>query len=173
MLQHIVKIVPSVLVLVPLSGAEQRAPDLSGNWVLVTVTAASGRGSDTPQVNPDTRTAVNTASGAAFNCGRECTIVHKGQTLTIDKALLGSDNTPAPAVTLELNDRQMSVIDSFSPTREIPVRAKLIGNKLEIISSTGSRAVTQSIAIDTAQLVVVTSFNRDAARPVTLRYRKK
>ncbi len=120
-----------------------------------------------------TQTTLTTVSGAAFNCGRECTIVHKGQMLMIDEALLGSDKTVAPTVTLHLDGRKISVVDSFNPQREIPVTAMWNGERLEIISSTGSRTVTQSVTLEAGELVVVTAFNRDAARPVTFRYRKK
>jgi hypothetical protein len=115
----------------------------------------------------------NAVSGAGFNCGRECTIVHKGQTLTIAKALLGWDATPVPAVRLQLDGRQISVADPFTPNRQIPVTAKWNGDKLDITSSAGSYSVTQSVSITAGQLVVVTSVNRPAAQPVTFKYKKK
>jgi hypothetical protein len=164
-----------VLILLPVSGTAQSRPNLSGDWTLVSATTSGTRGPREPDSSSgraERPTTSNTASGAAFNCGRQCTIVQKGQTLTIDKALLGTSTTPAPAVTLQVDGRQLSVVDSFSPRREIPVTATWNGNRLEIVSSTGSRTVTQSLAIEAGQLVVVTSFTRDAARPVTFRYRK-
>jgi hypothetical protein len=158
-----------VAVLVPLSGAAQSRPNLSGNWVLVSATASgTGRGENSSGERPIKS---NTASGAAFNCGRECTIVHKGQALTIDKALLASNPNPAPAVTLQLNGRQMSVLDSFNPPREIPVTAKWNGNKLEITSTMG-RMTTQLVTVDASELVVVTSSGTDGPR-VTLKYKKR
>jgi len=164
-------------VLVPQSGAAQRRPDLSGNWVLVKATSAGGgrakEKSGTPKASDEVYTTTTVVSGAAFNCGSECTILQKGQTLTVDKAHLASTPTPAPAVTLHLDGRQMSVVDSFSPSREIPVMAKWNGDKLEITTSTGSHAYTQLISLEGTQLVVVTSSNFGADQPVTFRYKKK
>jgi len=93
--------------------------------------------------------------------------------LTVDKAHLASHPTPAPAVTLHLDGRQTSVVDSFSPRREIPVTAKWNGDKLEITSSTGLHTITQLVSIEATQLVVVTSVNIEADQPVTFKYKKK
>jgi hypothetical protein len=57
--------------------------------------------------------------------------------LTIEKALLGSNATPAPPVTLDLDGRQRPVVDSFSPPRELPVTAAWSGNTIEITTATG------------------------------------
>jgi hypothetical protein len=175
MFREIVASLVAVAVLVPLSGAAQRPPDLSGDWVLVTATTPAARTigrSGTPQASGEVHT-TNTVSGAAFNCGSECTIVQKGQMLTVDKAHLASHPTPAPAVTLHLDGRQTSVVDSFSPRREIPVTAKWNGDKLEITSSTGLHTITQLVSIEATQLVVVTSVNIEADQPVTFKYKKK
>lgn len=176
MLTTILASLGSVLVFMPVAGGAQRRPDLSGDWVLVRATTTRVRSTGqagSPQATGETPTTSTTVSGAAFNCGRECTITHKGQTLTIDKALLGSDGKPVPAVTLQLDGRQIAVPDSFNPGGKIPMIAKWNGDKLEIISSTGPLTATQSLALDAAQLVVVTSFNRPSAQPVTFRYKKK
>jgi len=176
MFREIVASLVAVAVLVPLSGAAQRPPDLSGHWVLVTATTAVARTTGrpgTPQASGEVHTTSNTASGAAFNCGSECTIVQKGQMLTVDKAHLDSSPTPAPAVTLRLDDHQLSVVDSFSPKRKIPVTAKWNGDKLEITSSTGSHTITQLVSIEATQLVVVTSVDIGTVSPVTFKYTKK
>ncbi|MBZ5499623.1 MAG: hypothetical protein LAP85_24760 [Acidobacteriia bacterium] len=186
MFREIVASLVAVAVLVPLSGAAQRPPDLSGHWVLVTATAfAGGRGTGrpgTPQASGEVHTTSTTVSGAAFNCGTECTIVQKGQMLTVDKAHLASRPTPAPAVTLHLDGRQTSVIDSFAatfkggptnPRREIPVTAKWNGDTLEITSSTGLHTFTQLLSIEEKQLVVVTLIDIESAPPVTFKYKKK
>ena len=165
-----------VLVLLPVSATAQSRPNLSGDWVLVSATTSGARGTGeagTADASGERPIRSNTAGGAVFNCGRECTIVHKGQMLTIDKALLGSNTTPAPAVTLQVDGRPTSVLDSFSPNREIPVTAKWNGNKLEITGSTGSHTVTQLVFLDATQLVVVTSFDIAAAQPVTFIYKSK
>jgi hypothetical protein len=168
----------AVAVLVPVSGTAQRRPDLSGHWVLVTATTTGGRTkekSGTPKASGEVPTTSTTVSGAAFNCGSECTILQKGPTLTVDQAHLGSNPKPAPAVTLSLDGSQTSVIDSFNPDspRKIPVTAKWDGSKLEITSATGSHAYTQLVSIEAAQLVVVTSINIEGGQPLTLRYKKK
>jgi hypothetical protein len=168
--------VASLIVLFPVSPDAQGPPDFSGDWVLVKATTLGGRPSGkavAPTTSDETSTSSNTLSGAAFNCGRGCTIHHKGQTLTVEAALLGSDVKPAPSVTLQLDGRRMSVIDSFSPKRQLPVTAKWNGAKLEITTSPGPYTVTQSLGVDAAQLVVVTSVDRPSERPVTLRYAKK
>ena len=131
-----------------------------------------------PNARGEHRIAAFVFSGAPFNCGRECTIVHKGQTLRIDRAYLASDPTPAPAVTLQLNGRPRSVVDSFSPWREIPATAQRIGDRLKISSSTsttsmGEYTITQFVFIEATQLVVVTSVNIDDFPPMTFRYKKK
>ena len=171
--------VVAVSVLVPKSGVAQRRPDLSGNWVLAKATSAGGgrtkEKSGSPKASGEVPTTSTTVSGAAFNCGSECTIIQKGQTLTVDKGYLASMPTPAPAVTLQLDGHQASVIDSFNPNprRPIPVTAKWNSDKLEIISSTGAHTITQLVSIEGAQLVVVTSSNFEGAQPVTFRYKKK
>ena len=165
-----------VLAMVPLSSAAQRPPNFTGDWVLVSATTSGtgGRGeAGTSKPSGERRTTSNTASGAAFNCGRECTIAHKGQTLTIDNALLAENPAAAPAVTLPLDGRQTAVVDSFNPGRQIPATGKWNGDKLAITTSTGSIAFTQLLSIEAAQLVVVTSVNREGSSPLTLRYKRK
>jgi hypothetical protein len=166
----------AVLVTLPFASSAQRSPNFSGDWVLVSATTSGTRGrgeAETSKASGQRPTMSNTASGAAFNCGRECTIVHKGQALTIDKALLASNTTAAPAVTLQLDGGQTPVVDSFNPGRKIPATAKWDGDKLQITSPTGARALTQLLSIEAAQLVVVTSAAFEGSSPVTLRYRRK
>jgi hypothetical protein len=94
--------------------------------------------------------------------------------LTLEKALLGSNATPAPPVTLDLDGRQRPVVDSFSPPRELPVTAAWSGDTIEITTATGrSMTTTQIVSIEVGQLVVVTRVNIADAAPVTLRYRKE
>lgn len=165
----------SLLVLTPLQGAAQRPPDFSGDWVLASATTTGGRAtaqSGKSEAGP-TPIRSNAVSGAPLNCGRECRIVHKGQMLTIEKAFLASRQTSAPAVVLQIDGRQRSVVDAFSPSREIPVTAKWNGAKLEVSGSTGAHTITQSVSVEGTELVVITSVNIDSASPVTFRYKKK
>lgn len=175
----------TALVLGPISGAAQRRPDFSGVWVLVEAlaggpgrSAPDGASSEGPR-----RTSSTTISGAPFNCGRECTISQKGQTLTIEDAQLadypGKDRTqPTPAVTLHLDGRQAEVVDSFSPPRQLPVTARWEGNKVRIESGgAASRSVawTQVLSLDSGQLVVVssTNINGESRGETTFKYRQK
>jgi len=122
----------------------------------------------------------DTISGAAFNCGRECTITHKGQTLTIDNAQLadypGRDKSlRTPAVTLHLDGRQDAVVDSFNPHLKISVTAKWQGHQLQIDSLRDPLAATQLISLDGTQLVVVSArfLNGERRYEMTFKYKKK
>jgi len=160
----------ALLVFVPDRGAAQRPPDLSGDWVLVSATSSGGRlrgGAEVPTARGEQRISANTVSGAPFNCGRQCTIIHKGRTLTVDRAYLASNATPAPTVMLQLDGRQRSVVDSFSPSREIPATAQWAGDRLKITSSTPTSLRGE------LTFVVVTSVNIDGDAPVTFKYKKK
>jgi hypothetical protein len=168
--------VTGLLVLVPLSSTAQRPPNFSGDWVLISVTTSgAGRrgGAEPSNASGERRITSNTASGAAFNYGRECTIVHNGQTMTIDKALLAPETAAAAAVTLQMDGRQAPVVDSFSRGRKIPATAKWTGDKLEITSPTGSIAITQVLSIEAAELGVVTSVSLEGNTAVTSKYRRK
>ena len=85
----------SGFVLLSTSGLAQSKSDFSGQWelteALVTGASRDGTTSDKPR-----RTTSTTISGAPVNCGRGCTISQKGQTLTIDHALLGGDAKDKP-----------------------------------------------------------------------------
>ena len=86
-IRSILATITAVTALVPLLAAAQRPPDFSGDWVLVSATSSGGGGrgaAGETDTRGDHRVTSNTVSGAAFNCGRGCTIVHKGQTLRID-----------------------------------------------------------------------------------------
>lgn len=163
-----------VVALVPLSGLAQNRPNFSGDWVLVSATTSgASRGEATPSPAAGERpTQSNTASGAAFNCGRECSIVHKGATLAIDKALLASRTEAALAVTVQLDGRERPVPDSFNPGREIPAMATWSGGTLVITSKTGSITMTQRLSLVAAQLVVVTDDSVSESR-VTYKYKKE
>ena len=164
----------SVIVVVLLLVGGQSAPNLSGDWVLATATASGGRSTGAgaaPQPAEERPTTSHTTSGAAFNCGRECRIVHKAQTLTVENALLASATSPAPAVTLQLNGQETSVVNSFGPGGQIPTTATWNGAKLEIASKMGPMGITQVLSMEGTQLVVVTSGDRGPR--TTLKYKKK
>lgn len=68
-------------------------PNLSGEWSLASATLNVGSGEQ-----PTTQFV---SDYSAFNCGRECRIVYKGSTLTIENAKLDDGATAArPTVTI-------------------------------------------------------------------------
>jgi hypothetical protein len=148
----------------------QRSPDLSGRWEFAGgITTSSRTSSD----NTPRSTTSNTISGAAFNCGRECTILQKGQTLTIADAHLAARPNPAQAITIRIDGRPAAVTDTFSPSRALSVTAKWNGEKLEVATASGAHTVRQTIYLDAKELVVVTAVEIGDIKPVTFRYRKK
>lgn len=163
------------IALSPAPGPAQDQPNLSGDWVLVAATTSGptrAPGSvETRQPGQERPIGSYTVSGAPFNCGRACTIVHKVETLIIDEALLGSDATPAPVVVLHLDGRSASVVDSFNSRLQIPMTAGWNGNEVEIATADGRHR--QVIFLDAAQLVVVTTTRIGDAQPVTFRYRRR
>ena len=157
----------------------QRRPDFSGHWVLAEALVTGATRGSTEAIGPRPTT-VNTISGAAFNCGRECTIAHKEQTLTIENAQLaeykGKDKSlVTPPLTLRLDGREAEVIDTFSPARTIPAAATWKGRTLTIETRSGSRTVNQSLSLDSTQLVVVVvdTFDGERMSTVTFKYKKK
>ena len=172
------------LVLLPISGLAQRQPNLSGHWELVEA-LATGPGRDGTASDKPRPTTSTTISGAPFNCGRGCTIVQKGQTLTIDNAQLAGGpkekgQTP-PAVTLHLDGRQAKVVDSFNwqAARELPVTARWDGSTVRIESvDHGTFATltwTQLLSLEDGHLVVLTTSTRNGESRwgTTFRYRKR
>lgn len=153
-------------VLLSTSGLAQRKPDFSGQWelteALVTGASRDGTTSDKPR-----RTTSTTISGAPVNCGRGCTISQKGQTLTIDHALLGGDakDKQPPPVTFSLDGRERNVVDTFNPSRELPVTARWDGVKVRVeTTERGAFATiqwTQVLSIEDGHLVVVSTSTRD------------
>ena len=180
-LQSIFVSLVAASVLVPAVTSAQRKPDFSGEWVLVeslatgSTRASSGAGSGR-------RSTSNTISGAAFNCGRECTITQKGQTLTISNAQLadyaGKDKSrPTPSLTLRLDGREAEVVNTFSPDSKIVVTTNWDGIKIQIDSGRPPSSIrrTQVLSIEGAQLVVDNvAFIQGERRPeLTLKYRRK
>jgi hypothetical protein len=163
----------------PVSAQKPRPTDFSGDWVWVeSLVIGSTRSGETPAGG--VRSSVNTSSGAAFNCGRECTILHKRDTLTVDNARLGGDakqpSAKTPAVTFRIDGREVEVVDSFSPHRKLAAAAKWVGNQLEISSgSTPSFSPwTQTLSIEEGHLVVVHARTVNGERhQVRMKYRKK
>ena len=163
----------SVLAVLPLSGEAQRRPDFSGHWVLVEA-LVSGRGRDGAASEGPRRTTSTTISGAAFNCGRGCTITQKGGTLTIAGAqLAGSDpSSPVPSVTLRLSGGASNVPDSFNPPRELSVITKWQGHGLEIQTGPPDPALKQMLTIEKNELHVVTTNLRHDSQ-TSFRYARR
>ena len=163
-----------------LAAQAPRTPNFSGTWVWVESRLNSaGRSGETPAGGA--RSPVHTSSGAAFNCGRECTIAQKGATLTIDNAQLadykGKDPSErTPSVTFRIDGREAEVVDSFNPSRKLSATAKWDGNKLQIATGRGSSSFprTQILSLEEGNLVVVhiATVSGEPVR-VTMKYRKK
>jgi len=166
----------------PMSAEAQRRPDFSGHWILVDG-QVSGAARDSSKPAADQRpTITTTISGSPFNCGRECTITQKGQTLTIADARLadypGRDKSqPTPAVTIDVDGRTTRVVDSFSPSRQLPVSARWDGDRLRIESQPPESAVAriQVLSLKPGVMVVVssTTINGEAHDQTTFTYRRK
>lgn len=184
-LRRMVCATAGVLALLTVEPEAQRLPNLSGHWELVEA-LATGPGRDGTVSDKPRPTTSTTISGAPFNCGRGCTIVQKGQTLTIDNAQLadipGRDKTrPPPSMAFHVNGQQMKVVDSYNwdPPREMPVTARWDGDKVRIETvDHGAMATltwTQLLSLEDGQLVVVTTSIRDGQprSGTTFRYRKK
>lgn len=161
------------LLLAPIPAGAQLATDFSGTWELVSAAAPGARGAGRGG-NGSNSISSNTMSGAPFNCGRRCTIAQRGAMLVVDQAYLGSATTPAPAVTLHLDGRQEDVVDSFSPSRQIPATAQWVGEELEITSATSSQKskLMQHLSIEGGQLVVVNAIDIPGVQAVTFKYKK-
>lgn len=130
----------------------QRRPDFSGTWVFLeaeaTVTRSGGRGP----------VRVLEVSGAAFNCGAQCTIVQNARTLTVSRP--APENAPQrPDVVLNLNTGG----------------AQWEGNNLVVTQSMGVLQIRQVIALEKDRLIVtsliVTTSVDDA--PVRQTYVRK
>ena len=158
------------------AGAAQRSSNVSGEWTLVSATTTASRAGDggiKSSEGGEIKTMANTINGVAFNCGVKCSLVQQGQTLVVDKAMLGSDTKPAPAVTLQLNGREASVMNSFTPRDPaLLVTARWKGDTLEIVTA-GPQGATQTLSIRSNELVVVTRMNRPSKPRLTLTYKRK
>jgi len=144
--------------------------NLSGEWRLASATANRTRNGE-PGERP-VRQYVST--GSAFNCGRECRIVHKGSTLTVENAQLKADATaPSPTVTIVVDGRSHAVVDSLTPGRTIETVSRWEDGKLVITSMLLGIPMTQTVSLEQNQLVVVKSYVTDPGAKFTLRYTKK
>lgn len=174
--RHIIGIVVTGLAGLSASGLAQRQPNFSGRWELAEA-LASGGGRDGASSEGPRRTTSTTISGAPFNCGRGCTIVHKGPKLTIQDAPLAGNVGKAratPPVTLNLDGKPMKVVDSFNPSRELAVTARWEGDKVRIDNADPGIAITQRLSLEDGQFVVITStvLHGEPRGDVTYRYRK-
>ena len=159
-----------LLVLAPLSAAPPQVPNFSGHWVLATATATGGgwtSGGAVAYATVERPTTRHTTIGAAFNCGRECTIGHEGETLSIQNAILAGRAEPAPTVMLQLSGRRtLPVLGQF-----VPVTAAWNAERLDIVTESAPRGYSQSLSFAGTQLVVMTSDVHVTSR-LTLKYNK-
>lgn len=166
---HACAIVAFVGVLAAPAAQGASRPNLSGEWRLTSATTNMTRDGSTGE--QPIRTYVFDYS--AFNCGRECRIVHKGSTLTIENALLEAGATaPSPTVTIEVDGRPHTVVDSVNLGNTIETVSRWEDGKLLITSMLLGIGISQTVSLEQNQLVVVKSFVTSDAK-LTLRYTKK
>ena len=151
------------------SGPPRLEPDLSGEWTLasaMTNLARDGGSGEQPS-----KTFV--ADGWAFNCGRECRIVQKDSTLSVQHAQLAiGGGPPAPAVTIVVDSKPHAVIDSVNAGNTIETTGQWDGGKLSLVSMLLGRGLSQTVSLEQSQLVVVQVYPTSSAK-LTLRYVKK
>jgi hypothetical protein len=144
-------------------------PDLSGEWKLTSATTNRTRDGRTGE--QPTRTIL--AEGQAFNCGRQCRILNKNSTLTVENALLKTGATgPSPTVNIVIDGRPHMVVDSINLGNTIETVCHWKDGTLVITSTLFGRPVNQTISIEGNQLVVVKSFATSDTK-VTLRYTRE
>jgi len=145
-------------------------PDFSGEWTLTTATSNRVRGGGSGE-QPVRQYVMDYL---AFNCGRECRIVHKGSTLTVENAQLKDGATaPSPTVTIVTDGRSHTVVDSFTQGNTIEAVARWQDGKLVITNVVGRMLMTQTVSLEQNQLVVVRLGVNDPDSKWTLRYTKK
>lgn len=144
--------------------------NLSGEWRLATATTNRSRGGG-PGEQPVRQYVM---VGSAFNCGRECRIVHNGSTLTVENAQLEAGYTASsPTVTMVVDGRTHSVADSVTLGNTIEAVCRWEGGRLSITSTLLGKPITQVISLEQDHLVVVKSYITDPSAKLTLRYTKK
>jgi hypothetical protein len=150
-------------------------PDLSGHWVLVSAPLAKSTrtGSEKQAEGTPTAKMIDTVGGAAFNCGAGCLISQKGNQLTIDQAMLSTDNGRAiPAVTIVTDGKAAPVQDSFNPKLSLNVTATWKADVLTIASERG-RTINQEVSLKGGKLVVVSQLPYAGIQPMTFTYEKR
>ena len=160
-----------VTLLAVLTGPQQRAaqPDLSGDWTLAAATTNRSRNGG-PGEQPTTS---YLSEGSAFNCARECRIVHRDSTITVENALLKAGATArSPTVTIVVDGQPHKVVDSVNIGNTIETIGRWEDGKLLITSTLFGKPNIQTISLENNQLVVVRSFVTSDTK-LTLRYTKK
>ena len=144
--------------------------DLSGEWRLASATTNRSRNGGLGE--QPTRSYVMDSS--AFNCGRECRIVHNGSTLTVENAQLAAGATaPSPTVTFLVDGRSHAVVDSVTLGHTIEAVSRWEDGRLVITSMLLGMPITQTISLEQHQLVVVKLYVTDPGAKLTLRYAKE
>lgn len=125
----------------------QRKPDFSGTWVYVAAEAAVTRNGGKGPVR------VIEVSGAAFNCGVQCTIVQNAQTFSVSPAAL-ENGVKRPDVVLNIAGGESTVTQSLQPLVQYPANAEWNGDQLVVTRSMGVLSIRQTIALEKNQLIV-------------------
>ena len=164
-------IVALVAVLTAFAAPGVAQPDFSGEWTLTTATSNRVRGGGSGE-QPVRQYVMDYSP---FNCGRECRIVHKGSTLTVERAQFKDGATaPSPTVAIVFDGKSHTVVDSVTPNRTIESVARWQDGKLVITSVVGRMLMTQTVSLEQNQLVVVRlGLITDPDSKWTLRYTRK
>ena len=105
-------------------------------------------------------------SGAAFNCGVECTIKQSGQALLTVSRVPGEDGVTRPPVVLEIVPGDVT----HQPVGPAGTMATWEGDQLVVTRSMGVLSIRQTITIERGQLVVASLV--DTGRPDDIRSRQ-
>ena len=140
----------------------QTRPDLSGTWTFVSAEAPGARGG-----RSGVAVRVLEVSGAAFNCGAECTIVQDARALTIARTP-DPDGVKRPVVVLNLDGRASAISQSMGSSTTFSAKAEWTGNTLTTTRALGLLTIRQTISIENSRLTIRTWINaaRDDTAPV-------
>lgn len=139
--------------------APQSRPDFSGSWTLATFHSASNPAAGEPGVAAQT----GMVSGAVVNCGRECIITQSPEELTVSRPAPKEGAQPTASV-ISLDGRPMSGNTTAKWDREKLVLTRALAPSL---------VVTQTLALEDNQLVIIVAIGTGKAGPFTLTYNRK
>jgi hypothetical protein len=98
-------------------------------------------------------------------------MVLKDSTLTVENAQLeDKPSAPSPTVTIKLDGRPHTVVNSVDRGESLEVTGRLEGGVVSVTTMVAGRPVSQTISLDKTQLMIVSS---GAATTFVFRYARK